>query len=100
MANNIVSAGCAPTVADNSSCSTLLTKYYNAYVNLVAGVGVQRIQSADFRIVDYTPANIDNLISAYNQMWDICGADSGYPRLVAAGSNATIRGRPAIFGGC
>ena len=92
-----VNSGCSSATVDNS-CSTLLPKYYQAYTALLTGQSVQRIQTADFRTVDYTPGNIGALVVAYNALWDQCGAGSGLPRLKATAAGASIRGGPAVFG--
>ncbi len=79
-----------------ASCSVQLQSLYQAYFQLVSGAQSVRVQSSDFRSVEYTAGNIEALRALYNQLWDQCGAGSGLPRLVI---NSVQRGGPAR-GGC
>ena len=90
--------GCAPDGAVDRTCEQELYDLYNAYSRIIAGAQEQSVQTADFRRMDYTPANLDHLISHYNNLWDLCGAATGLPRLVKPGTNLTRRGGPTRFG--
>lgn len=75
-----------------ASCDVQLRELYRCYQELVSGKNVVRMQSADFRAVDYGQGDLPRLEQMYNQLWDQCGAGSGLPRL------GTKRGGPVYLG--
>lgn len=77
---------------DIGSCDMQLRELYRCYTELVSGRNVVRMQSADFRSVEYGQGDIPALIQLYNQLWDTCGLTSGLPRLGAR------RGGPVYLG--
>jgi len=87
--------GCGEQAA--MTCVEQLQDLYRAYMELISGAQIAMTQSADFRRVEFTKANINDLISHYNMLWDQCGAASGLPRLESSRSGAR-RGGPAIVG--
>ena len=92
----IVNNGCG--APETPSCPVQLNQLYQDYLHLISGQQVSRVGSSDFRVVEYTAGNIKELVSHYNSLWDMCGANSGLPRLNAPGTAGNIRGGPALYG--
>ena len=78
-------------MSDPAKCHENLQKLYDSIMQAMQGGTVQSIVHKR-RQVSYNPAQINNQIALYNQLWDICGKDSGLPRLKSLDAPSQARG--------
>lgn len=82
-----------------SRCSIELPQLYDAYTSLVAGAQSVRIRGADYREVEYTQADLKQVIKLYTYWWQICGQGSSFPDLRdVQGASDIKRGGPTRVG--
>ena len=78
-------------MTDTAKCLENLQKLYDSIMEAMQGGAVQSVGHKG-RQVAYNPARINDQIAMYNQMWDICGKDSGLPRLKPLDTPQQVRG--------
>lgn len=75
-----------------SRCVTDLEEMYTAIMEAMKGGSVQSAGHKG-RQVAYNPANVNQQIAFYNQLWDRCGNCTDLPRLNPVDTSNVTRGR-------